>query len=109
SKESAFVIRVGQTRGAPQRHEGAQRRGGSGQSERSTPNFLRPTSTERGSQLMQYSCWCPKVIAAIGRLPETLADRCIMITMQRKSGKDRCERLQNLDAAELRQRCARFV
>jgi hypothetical protein len=29
--------------------------------------------------------------------------------MQRKSGKDRCERLRNLDASDLRRRCARFV
>jgi len=48
-------------------------------------------------------------MAAIGRLPETLADRCIMITMQRKSGTERCERLRNLNVEDLRRRCARFV
>ena len=30
------------------------------------------------TQLVRFSCWCPKVMAAIGRLPDTLADRCII-------------------------------
>jgi hypothetical protein len=59
--------------------------------------------------LARYSCWCPKVIAAIGHLPETLADRCIVIRMQRKRGDEECERLRNLDAPELRQRCQQFA
>jgi putative DNA primase/helicase len=63
----------------------------------------------RGSRLARYSCWCPKVMAAIGRLPETLADRCIVITMHRKAVNEECERLRNLDARELRRKCARFV
>jgi hypothetical protein len=49
------------------------------------------------------------MMAAIGRLPETLADRCIMITMQRKSGHERCERLREVDMTDLRRRCLRFV
>ncbi|HKQ36984.1 MAG TPA: DUF3631 domain-containing protein [Verrucomicrobiae bacterium] len=57
----------------------------------------------------QYSCWCPKVMAAIGRLPDTLADRCIIITMQRKLPGERCERLRQLNAVEFRKRCAAFV
>src|SRR6267378_1534830 len=31
------------------------------------------------SGLGHFSCWCPKAIATIGRLPDTLADRCIVI------------------------------
>lgn len=62
-----------------------------------------------GPRLARFSCWCPKVIAAIGRLPETLADRCIVIRMQRKTMQDECERLRNLEGLELRRRCARFV
>jgi Protein of unknown function (DUF3631) len=57
----------------------------------------------------RYSCWCPKVMAAIGRLPDTLADRCIVIRMQRKRWDEECGRLRDLDTADLRQRCARFV
>ena len=61
------------------------------------------------SGLVRFSCWCPKVMAAIGRLPDTLADRCILITMQRKMPGEQCERLRELDATEFRQRCADFV
>ena len=63
----------------------------------------------RESQLVRFSCWCPKVMAAIGRLPDTLADRCIVITMQRKAVDEESERLRNLEATELRRKCARFV
>src|SRR5437016_3972593 len=42
-----------------------------------------PSST--ASQLAKFSCWCPKMMAAIGRLPDTLADRCVLIRMQRKT------------------------
>lgn len=56
-----------------------------------------------------YSSWCPKVIATIKHLPETLADRCIVIQMHRKTASEKCERLKGLDGAELRRKCARFV
>ena len=59
--------------------------------------------------LARYSCWCPKVMAAIGRLPDTLADRCIVITMQRKMSGEKCERMRQLNAAEYRKRSADFV
>ena len=62
-----------------------------------------------GTELAKYSCWCPKVMAAIGRLPDTLADRCIVITMQRKMPGEKCERMRHLDATNYRQRCADFV
>jgi hypothetical protein len=48
-------------------------------------------------------------MAAIGRLPDTLADRCIVVRMQRKTAAEECERLKNLEATPLRQQCARFV
>src|SRR6266404_2949680 len=60
-------------------------------------------------QLVRFSCWCPKVIARIGRLPITLADRFIVIRMQRKTPNEECERLRNLDTIMLRRQCARFV
>jgi len=61
------------------------------------------------SRLVRYSCWCPKAIARIGRLPQTLADRCIVFVMQRKLPSERCERLKNLNGETLRRKCARFV
>ena len=50
-----------------------------------------------------------EALAAIGRLPETLADRCILIRMQRRRAGEETERLRNLEGAELRRRCARFA
>ena len=58
---------------------------------------------------LPFSTWCPKAIAAIGRLPDTLADRSIVIRMQRKAPAEPCERLRNLNPANLRRCCARFV
>ena len=100
SRETAYVIRV-EGRG--------QNAGRMTNDECQMSNEDRGRADEAASRLVRFSCWCPKVMAAIGRLPETLADRCIMITMQRKSGKERCERLRTLDAGDIRRRCARFV
>ncbi len=63
----------------------------------------------KGLFLGRFSSWCPKGIAMIKHLPETLADRCIIIAMQRKSASEKCERLRNLDGKELRRKCARWV
>ena len=64
---------------------------------------------ERESRVAMFSCWCPKMICAIGRLPDTLADRCILIGMERKRADEECERLRDLDGRGLRERCERFV
>ena len=85
-KDNAYVIRVAESK---------------------SRKDTQPSTT--ATQLVRYSCWCPKVMAAIGRLPETLADRCIVITMQRKMPGEKCERLRDLDATPYRQRCAEFV
>jgi hypothetical protein len=42
-------------------------------------------------------------------LPDTVSDRCIVITMQRKTAQEQCERLKELDATDLRRKCARFA
>ena len=66
TRKTAFVVRVTQ-RG---RKGGAGGTGGGGGSR---------SGVEKGEgrRLVKFSCWCPKVMAAIGCLPETLADRCI--------------------------------
>jgi hypothetical protein len=73
-----------------------------------TPHSAFPTP-HSSSGLANFSCWCPKVIARIGALPATLADRCIVFRMQRKTPNERCERIRNLNAYPLKQQCARFV
>jgi len=60
-------------------------------------------------ELVQYSSWCPKAIATIGHLDDTLASRCIVVRMQRKMEGEQCERLKMLKATELKRQCARFV
>jgi hypothetical protein len=64
---------------------------------------------EAFGKVSRFSCWCPKVIARIGRLPATLADRCILLHMQRKTINEGCERIKNLGASVLGRKCARFV
>jgi hypothetical protein len=61
--------------------------------------------------LSLFSSWCPKAVAAVGRLPDFFADHCILIRTRRKTRKDHCEPLQNLGryANCLRRKCARFV
>src|SRR5213594_3646316 len=70
-----------------------------------------PVSTGR-SRLARYSCFGPKAIAQIGHLPRTLADRCIVMRLERKLPEERCQSFQDLDKAmvtRLRRQCARFV
>ena len=97
SRETAYVVRVGsESKNYELRIKKEEEEDGSA----GTP---RPTRLER------FSCWCPKVMAAIGRLPDSLADRCIVIGMQRKTAQEECERLKNLDGSVLRRKCMRFV
>jgi len=42
----------------------------------------------------KFSTWCPKAIALIGRLPDTLADRAIEIPMRRRGKGERVERFR---------------
>lgn len=99
SRKMAYVVRVA--------NESVER--GELGDERSRAK--RPKSKVKGSRLARFSCWCPKVMATIGRLPDTLEDRCIVIRMQRKTPKEQCERLKNLEpvVTALRRKCARFV
>lgn len=44
--------------------------------------------------LVDFEVYCPKVLAGIGRLPDTVADRAIVVHMVRKGAGDRIERLR---------------
>lgn len=44
-----------------------------------------------------FSTWCPKAIALIGRLPDTLNDRSIVINMRRRKRGELCERFSAID------------
>jgi uncharacterized protein DUF3631 len=66
-----------------------------------------PEKNETG--LTKYSCWCPKVIALIGEVPDTIADRSIVVKMSRKLTSEVCAPLTELNTSEIRSKCARFA
>lgn len=58
----------------------------------------------------EFSTWCPKAIAAIGKLPDTVADRSIQLRMKRKGPGESAEPLPADDSAyPIRQRLARWA
>jgi hypothetical protein len=95
TKATAFVWRIsydaGAAAGAPGEDEGEA------------------WGSNSAGRVARYSCWCPKAIAAIGHLHPTLASRCVVIRMHRKTAAEECERLKRLEGAELKRKCARFV
>jgi putative DNA primase/helicase len=58
---------------------------------RSSAFVIRTVGEDHDPQ--QFSTWCPKVIARIGDLPDTLTDRSIVLRMQRKSSDSQVPRL----------------
>ena len=58
-----------------------------------------------------FSTWCPKVVAMIGRPPDTVHDRSIVVEMRRKAPGEDVERLRldRLDLEPLRQQAARWA
>jgi hypothetical protein len=99
NRKGAFVVRVRRfgAEGTEQKSEVRDQRSEGGEGWR------------RGSRLARFSCWCPKAMARIGRFADTLADRCILIRMQRKTSREECGRLRDFELEPLRRKCARFV
>lgn len=61
----------------------------------------------------QFSTWCPKAFALIGRLPDTLEDRSVVVTMHRKTKEEKVEEFNpNKMSSELKtlqRKCARWT
>ena len=60
----------------------------------------------------RFSTWAPVAIAAIGRLPGTIEDRCITIPLQRRAADERVERWRadrTLQFAAVVRRCTRWA
>ncbi len=55
----------------------------------------------RDKQIEEFSVYCPKALAGIGDLPDTIADRCIVIALQRKPPRIRVERFRRRVVEEL--------
>lgn len=49
------------------------------------------------STVMKFSTWCPKVMAGIGELPDTLKDRSVVIQLLRKTAGEKVQRIQGHD------------
>jgi len=47
---------------------------------------------EGGAQIERYNVFCPKALAAIGSLPDTISDRAISVPMQRRTRDEKVER-----------------
>lgn len=78
---------------------------------RSTAEVIRTVGDD--FEPMVFRTYCPKVIAAIGALPETIEDRSIIIRMQRRAPGEHVERLRRdrIDAElePLRRMAARWA
>lgn len=58
----------------------------------------------------QYNLYAPKLFAGIGKLPDTLGDRCIIVPMRRKLPGETVQRLRgDLDGADVRRKCMRWT
>ena len=68
-----------------------------------------PLTFNHESGLKKYSCWCPKVIAMIGQVPDTIADRSIVVKMSRKLVSETCAPLAELYTVTIKSKCARFA
>jgi hypothetical protein len=55
-------------------------------------NTIVPRCQGNSHELKLFSIYCPKVIAAIGSCPDTIRDRSIVLTMQRKKPGEQIER-----------------
>jgi putative DNA primase/helicase len=65
-----------------------------------------------GWEVRQFSIWCPQILAGIGRLAETVADRGYHVRMKRKLRNETVARLRERDAGplwELRSQAARWA
>jgi putative DNA primase/helicase len=65
-----------------------------------------------GWEVRQFSIWCPQILAGIGRVVETVADRAFHVRLKRKLRSESVARLRERDAGplwELRSQAARWV
>ena len=58
----------------------------------------------------QYNLYAPKLFAGIGKLPDTLGDRCIIVPMRRKLPGETVQRLRgDLYGADVRRKCMHWT
>jgi putative DNA primase/helicase len=67
--------------------------------------------TGKDHEPKQFKTWCAKIIAGIGNIPETIADRSIIIRLRRKLANDKIQSLRRYsvdEINELNRKCIRF-
>ena len=60
----------------------------------------------------RFNTFCPKVVALIGKLPSTLADRSIIVNLKRKTQKEQLEKIPmgfKNETADIRKKCQRWA
>jgi hypothetical protein len=111
---TAYVLGLSGRKGrGPKPKAGQAKQGGHAASEQSGEKggLAAPEPGEGGldSSLVRYSCWCPKVIAMIGRVPDTLADRSIVVRLERKLVTEKCAPLTEFKPETITAKCVRFA
>jgi hypothetical protein len=101
---TAYVLRLSGRKGRGPKPNAAPEPGVS--------ELVAPKQSEGGSldsSLVRYSCWCPKVIAMIGRVPDTIADRSIVVRLERKLVTEKCAPLTDFKPETITSKCVRFA
>jgi hypothetical protein len=69
---------------------------------RAGARFIKNVPTPGGGyEAHAFSTWCPMLLAGIGKVPDTVADRSISIEMVRKRADEKVKRLRRSDGPEL--------
>jgi hypothetical protein len=80
---------------------------------RAGARFVKNVPTlDGGFEPRAFSTWCPMLLAGIGKLPDTVADRSIEVEMTRKRPDEKVKRLRASDGGDLRdlgRKVARWV
>ena len=107
---TAYVLRLSRSK-QPRSVQGTHHESGNPESSNSFGNPQSAIRNQEGtdSGLKRYSCWCPKVIAMIGKVPDTIADRSIVVSMARKLTTEIRAPLAELDPSVIKAKCARFA
>jgi hypothetical protein len=80
--------------------------------DRAGARFIKNVPTPGGYEAQAFSTWCPMLLAGIGKLPDTVADRSIPIELERKPLAQKVKPLRAGDGNELRdigRKVARWV
>ena len=69
--------------------------------DRASARFLMTVASGKDHEVRPFSTWAPLLLAGIGRVPDTVLDRSVVIAMERKRKTDSVARLRRKDGADL--------